>query len=86
MGKMSSAITVEGGEIAEGHAEDHEAAAEQKNDDGGEIDSQGDADWRTDAEDGEADIPGLGVRAVNFSASKRCELRMRMSVAPGCPH
>ena len=62
-------ITVERREISQGHAaEDHEAAAEQKNDDGGQIDGQGDGrdHGGHDAEDGEADIPGLGVRGSEF--------------------
>ena len=47
---------------------DHEAAAQQKNDDGGQIDGQGDGrdHGGHDAQDGEADIPGLGVRGSEF--------------------
>src|SRR4029077_2126278 len=62
-------ITVERGEISEGHAShDHEAAAEQKNDDGGQIDGQRDGRNHSghDAQDGEADIPGFGVRCSKF--------------------
>ncbi len=48
--------------------DDHEAAAEQKNDDRRRIDSQGDGrdQGGHDAEDGEADIPRFGIRDREF--------------------
>jgi hypothetical protein len=62
-------ITVKGGEISEGHvAENYEAAAEEQNDDGGQINGQGDGRDHSghDPEDGEAYVPGFGVRGSEF--------------------